>query len=136
MVAIISWCIVEPHINVVLIEDAVEAHYATIRFSATFIADVRAHIAEAIGEEEAAARLLQQQLTTVLQALDTREENLIDLAADGTAPQTKIKAKLREIERQRRRLTERLNQTNEDLSDSARLIEVCLKLLENPRELY
>lgn len=29
-----------PHINVILIEDAVAAHYATIRFSATFIADV------------------------------------------------------------------------------------------------
>lgn len=43
---------------------------------------------------------------------------------------------MREIQRQRRHLTERLNETNEDLSDSARLIEVCLKLLENPRELY
>lgn len=35
-----------PHINVALVEDAVEAHYATIRFSAQFIADVRAHIAD------------------------------------------------------------------------------------------
>ncbi len=125
-----------PHINVLLVEDAVEAHYATIRFSRTFVADVRAHIGEVIGEEEAAARLLHQQLTNELRALDAREDNLIDLAADGTIPQAKIKAKLREIERQRHRLTERLNASNDDLSDSARLIEACLKLLENPRELY
>jgi hypothetical protein len=101
-----------PHINVLLIEDAIEAHYARLRF----IADVRAHIAEAIGEE-AATRLLHQQLTNELRTLDTREDNL-DLAADST-PQAKIKAKLHEVESQRRRLTERLNDTNDDLSDSA-----------------
>lgn len=125
-----------PHINVALIEDAVEAHYATIRFSVQFIADVRAHIAQVLDEQEAAERLLQQQLTTELRALDTREENLIELAADATLPQPKIKAKLREIAGQRRRLTERLATTTENLSDSARLIEAGLKLLENPQELY
>lgn len=125
-----------PHINVIRIEEAVEAHYASLRFSPGFITDVRAHIAESINAEEASARLLHKQLTTELQGLDAREENLIDLAADGTLPQAKIKARLRDIERQRRHLAERLGQTNEDLSDSARLIDACLKLLENPQELY
>jgi site-specific DNA recombinase len=94
-----------PHINVALIEDVVETHYATIRFSAHFIAEVRAHIAQVIDEQEAAERLLHEQLTTELRALDTREENLIELAADATIRQPKIKAKLREITGQRRRLT-------------------------------
>jgi site-specific DNA recombinase len=125
-----------PHINVVLIEEAVEQHYARIRFSPEFIADVRTHMAETLGEEEAASRLLRQQLTTELQGLDAREENLIDLAADGTVPQAKIKVKLREIERQRQHLKERLKETTQDLSEGARLIEACLKLLENPQELY
>lgn len=125
-----------PYINVLHVEEAVEAHYATVRFSPQFIADIRSHIADAIGEEATAIRLLHQQLTTELQALDTREENLIELAADGTVPPAKIKTKLREIERQRRHLTERLSNTNEDLSGAARLIEACLKLLENPQELY
>ncbi len=41
-----------PHINVALVEDAVEAHYATVRFSPQFIAEVRAHIAASvIGEQ-------------------------------------------------------------------------------------
>lgn len=80
-----------PHINVALVEDAVEAHYATIRFSAQFIVDVRAHIAHVIDEQEAAERLLNKQLITELRALDTREENLIELAADATIPQPKIK---------------------------------------------
>jgi site-specific DNA recombinase len=125
-----------PHINVAIVEDAVEAHYATIRFSARFVADVRAHVARVIGEQEAAERLLHEQLTNELQALDAREENLIELAADSDIPQLKIKAKLREIASQRRRLTERLATTTQNLSDSARLIEIGLKLLENPQELY
>ncbi len=52
------------------------------------------------------------------------------------SPQIKIKEKLRDIERQRRHLSERLTETNDDLSDSARLIEACLKLLENLQALY
>ena len=74
--------------------------------------------------------------TTQLRSLDAKEENLIDLAADGTLPQTKIKQKLRDIEYQRRHLTERLTSTNDELSYSARLIELCLTLLENPQQLY
>ncbi|MFD5089122.1 recombinase family protein [Amycolatopsis thailandensis] len=125
-----------PHINVALIEDAVENHYATIRFSAQFVATVRAEVARAIDEQEASERLLHKQLTAEMKALDTREENLIELAADSTIGQDKIKTKLREIARQRRRLEERLTTTTENLSDSARLIEAALTLLENPQELY
>jgi hypothetical protein len=51
-------------------------------------------------------------------------------------PQGKIKEKLRDIGRQRQRLTERLDETTEDLSEAARLVELCLTLLENPQRLY
>ncbi|OBA44386.1 resolvase, partial [Nocardia sp. 852002-20019_SCH5090214] len=125
-----------PYINVALVEDAVEAHYATVRFSAEFIAEVRAHVTTVINERDAAERLLHKQLTTELQALDTREDNLIELAADATAPQLKIKTKLQEIARDRQRLTQRLTTTTENLSDSAKLIDIALELLENPQQLY
>jgi site-specific DNA recombinase len=125
-----------PHVNVALIEDAVEKHYDRIRFAPGFIAEVRAHLAQTLESEQAAVQLLHKQLKAELRALDTREDNLIDLAADGGLPQGKIKAKLREIERQRERLTERLGKTSDDLSEAAKLIQVCLKLLETPRALY
>jgi site-specific DNA recombinase len=125
-----------PHVNVIRIEDAVEDHYATIRFSPEFIADVRTHLGQTLADQETATRLLKQQLTTQLHGLDAKEDNLIDLAADGTLPQAKIKQKLREIERERKHLTERLQATAEDLTDNARLIEACLTLLTNPQELY
>jgi site-specific DNA recombinase len=125
-----------PHIGIAYIEEAVEQHYARVRFSAGFIADVRAHLEEAIGNEEASARLLHQQLTTELRSLDGREENLLDLTADGALAQAKIKAKLYDIERQRQHLSAHLNEATDDLSEAARLIGTCLTLLENPQELY
>ena len=125
-----------PHVNAELVEDAIERHYATIRFSQAFISDVRTQIDTVISEQEKSARLLHQQLSTQLAELDTQEENLIDLAADGTLPQTKVKAKLRDIERQRRHLNQRLDTASADLTDAARLIDVSLKLLERPEELY
>ncbi|GAA2038917.1 recombinase family protein [Nocardiopsis rhodophaea] len=125
-----------PHIHVGRLEEAVERHYATIRFRPAFVNEMRAHLDETVGEEQLAATLLKQQLTAELKSLDDQEENLLDLAADGTLPQAKIKARLRKIEQRRASIGERLGRTNEDLSQAARLIEVCLKLLENPQELY
>lgn len=125
-----------PHVHIDLVEDAVERHYASIRFTPAFIDDVRSQVDTVIREQEKSARLLHKQLSGQLAELDTQEENLIDLAADGTLPQTKVKAKLRDIERQRKHLTGRLDTASADLTDSARLIEASLQLLENPHELY
>ena len=125
-----------PHVNVIRVEDAVEDHYATVRFSPDFIDDVRRHIREALADQESAARLLKRQLTTQLHGLDAKESNLLDLAADATLPVLKIKQKLRDIQTEREHLTERLQTTNDDLSDGARLIEACLTLLTEPQDLY
>ncbi len=125
-----------PHVNVLRIEDAVENHYATVQFGEEFVEEVREVVAEALADQEAASRLLKRQLTTQLHSLDAKESNLLDLAADDSLPQLKIRQKLREIQREREHLTERLTAVQDDLSDSARLIEACLKLLSNPQELY
>jgi DNA invertase Pin-like site-specific DNA recombinase len=125
-----------PHVHAYQVEEAIERHYAHMRFRPEFIADVGAHIDTVINEQEAAGRLLHKQISGQLKELDTKEENLIDLAADGTLPQTKVKAKLRDIATERRRLTERLNTASADLTDSAQLIQAALKLLEAPEELY
>ncbi|TMQ91749.1 hypothetical protein ETD83_29460 [Actinomadura soli] len=125
-----------PHINVARLEDAVEEHYARIRFAPAFMAEVRGYLAEAIGKSEASARLLHQQLTSELTALDAKEENLLDLAADGEMPQGRIKLKLREIEARRRKLQSRLSDTSTELSDAARLVDLALTLLEDPQALY
>lgn len=80
-----------PYTQAARIERAVEDHYATIRFTPEFAATVREHVATALADQNAAARLLKQQLTTELHRLDVQESNLIELAADGDIPRARVK---------------------------------------------
>jgi site-specific DNA recombinase len=125
-----------PYLQVARVEAAVEAHYATIRFDETFIAETGEYVTQAVAAKDASARLLHEQLTAQLKALDVKESNLIDLAADGSLPQGKIRAKLHDITLQRDRLTARLCETTQDLSEAAALVELCLELLRDPQGLY
>lgn len=125
-----------PYIPLGKVEEAVEAHYATVRFTPEFTKTMRADLTAMVDEQQAATKLLNAQLTKQLRELDTKETNLIDLAADGTLPQGKIRARLHEITRQRKRLTERLADTDQDLGLAGEIIEACLRLLEDPQALY
>jgi len=82
------------------------------------------------------AELVNECMAVLCCLLYTKEENLIDLAADSTLPQTKVKETLRDIARERRHLQGRLDTTNADLTDSAQLIDASLALLEQPDKLY
>ncbi|EGX61357.1 Resolvase domain-containing protein [Streptomyces zinciresistens K42] len=99
-------------------------------------ATMRSELAALVDEQQTTTKLLQAQLTKQLRALDTKENNLIELAADGSLPQAKIKAKLQKITKQRDRLTTRLHDVDEDLSTAAEIIEACLQLLQDPLALY
>ncbi|WP_427925507.1 hypothetical protein [Streptomyces sp. cg40] len=125
-----------PYVPIEQAEDAVEDHYATVRFTPEFITTMRTELTAMVDEQQTTTRLLQVQLTKQLRTLDTKENNLIDLAADGDLPQDKIKARLREITKQRDRLTDRLHDVDDSLSTGAATIEACLQLLQDPQALY
>ncbi|MER6626797.1 recombinase family protein [Streptomyces sp. NPDC000987] len=125
-----------PYVPVGKVEEAVEDHYAHLRFTSEFTSAMRADLADMLDEQQTTTKLLNVQLTKQLRELDTKETNLIDLAADGTLPQEKIRARLRDITRQRDRLTARLQDTDQDLSVTVEITEACLQLLEDPQALY
>ncbi|UVY83221.1 hypothetical protein NLU66_13510 [Brachybacterium sp. NBEC-018] len=64
--------------------------------------------------------------------LSTKEEGLLDLAGDDTMPQQRI----RDIAREREKLTEQLNKVDADLSRGRTYLEAYLELLKSPYELY
>ena len=125
-----------PYVPLDRVEEAIEEHYATVGFAPEFIATVRAELTALVGDQQQTAKLLHGQITKQLAALDVKETNLIDLAADGTLPTAKIRTKLHQITMERERLTARLNTTDQDLATTAELIETCLKLLDDPQALY
>ncbi len=125
-----------PYSNVDRVEEAIEDHYKTIRFTPAFITAMRSGMESALSDTEAAQRLLRKQLEDQLINLDTKEENLLDLASDGTLPQGKIRARLADIGRQREKLRTELTTVADDLSEGAEFLQANLRLLEDPHALY
>ena len=118
------------------VEDAVVEFYGTLRFPTDMADDLRQVMHETLDEEERTCKLVHQQLTAQLARLDTQEENLLDLVANGGESSSKIKQRLNVIQRERSQVAQQLEQTGERLAIGAALIEDALKLLHDPQGLY
>lgn len=125
-----------PYSSMDRIEQAIEDHYKTITFQPEFIAALRTRLEAALADQAGAQRALRQDIDAQLARLVTKEENLLDLAADGDMDTTRVRGRLREITRQRRELEDRLATIVDDLTPGARYLEAHLALLEKPHELY
>ncbi|HEY1831338.1 MAG TPA: recombinase family protein [Acidimicrobiales bacterium] len=125
-----------PYIEGDALEAAVLDYYGSLRLPSEVIQGVRDLMQEMLAEEKAAAKLLHEQLAKEMMRLDTQEENLVDLVADGNLSSTKVKQRLSLIQRQRSTVQERLKGTVKELSAGVALVEDGLKLLEDPQGLY
>jgi site-specific DNA recombinase len=119
-----------------VVEDTIVDHYATIVFPADAAEQLRDLMSETLADEEQSTKLLHRQLTAELLRLDTKEENLLDLVADGELSSSKIKKRLSEISHQRSRVQAQLEQSDERLLSGARLIESALALLASAQDVY
>ena len=118
------------------IEQAVERYWASLRLSPELVERIRAGIQRTIDHDQKAARELHAHLTEELQRLDVKQENLLDLAADGDMPKETIRKRLNDIATARKRLTERQERTEHKLAAVLNYIDAAIDLLENPGELY
>ncbi|CAM4364883.1 recombinase family protein [Nocardia ninae] len=125
-----------PYLNVDRVEEAVVEYYKKIAFSPEFIAAMQAALEAMLNETEVTQRLYRKQLQDRLKDLETRETNLIELAADGELPQAKIRSKLTEIAREREVVQAELGKVQLDLSACAEFLTNCLELLRDPYRLY
>ncbi len=71
-----------------------------------------------------------------LKQMEEQEDNLIDLAADGSLPQAKIRARLHAIQAERARIEAKLTNTSEQLTVGAAILSDALELAEDPHGLY
>jgi DNA invertase Pin-like site-specific DNA recombinase len=118
------------------LEDAVVEFYGTLRFPTDMADNLRQVMRETLDEEERTCKLVHQQLSAQLARLDTQEENLLDLVANGGESSAKVKQRLNVIQRERSQVAQQLEQTGERLAIGAALIEDALKLLHDPQGLY
>ncbi len=125
-----------PYSSVDRVEAAIEEHYKTIRFRPEFVAVMREAIEATLADSSAAQRLLRKQLEGQLTTLETKEENLLDLAADGELPQDKIRARIADINRQRATIQRELDTVVNNLDEGAEHLSANLALLDDPHTLY
>lgn len=86
------------------VEDAVAEHYRALRLPSDFAVETRARLEEVLADEQSATREMYTNLNRQLEELDKQEYRLVDLLADGSMPQAKIRMKLIETKSQRTRL--------------------------------
>jgi DNA invertase Pin-like site-specific DNA recombinase len=125
-----------PYSNLDLVEAAVEDHYKTLRFTPGFISSLRTVLRQTLTDSASATRLVRQDLHKQLKKLDVKEDNLIDMAATGDLAKEKIQQRLRDIDRERRQVQERLDTVIDDLPSAERYLDLCIQLLEDPYRLY
>ncbi len=124
------------YLGVDAVEDAVVRHYSQVGFAPGFAATVREVLNETLGDQARVSKLLKHRLSVQHAKLDRQEENLLDLAAEGSMPKDKLRARLLKIQRDKENIEEQLDRVADTLEVGAALIESALTLLEHPQELY
>lgn len=117
-------------------EQAVEQHYATIKLDSDFIATVRAGVDDAASSHCELDAELRDQFSKRLDALDSKENYLLDLAAEEGWPKDKLRSKIAAIRTERKTITDRLNHANRQLEIGRDLLHQALDLLANPHAMY
>jgi site-specific DNA recombinase len=116
-------------------EDVADYHYR-VALPETFLAEVTTLVEACLAEEQASVRQLHAALQKKLTALDAQEERLIDLAADGTLPQAKIRTRLNKLLADRLRLTQDLADSSRQVRLGADAILAAIELLRDVPKLY
>lgn len=98
----------QPYVPLLQVEDLVEAHYATVRLNAEFIAKVRQQLDDTMNSELKSIAALKRQLTARLATLDAKEEKYLDLVGEPDRPQDKLRKELGAIATERAEINEQL----------------------------
>jgi hypothetical protein len=80
-----------PYLPVAQVEQGIERDYLALQLSQDFLDSCQRMLTDSMAEQKESVQFLHDTLRKQLAKLDIQEERLIDLAADGTLPRTKIK---------------------------------------------
>ncbi len=120
--------------------EQIEVHLARVvgdeRLTTEAIEDMKALVSETIDDLLAVDRDTKAQLHRQLQKLEAQEERLIDLAADGALPLSKIRTKIEQTTLQKEAVKEQLHLTTDRLKYGAEKALAYLELLREPETLY
>jgi site-specific DNA recombinase len=120
--------------------EQIEAHLTRVvageRLTIEAIEGLKSLVTTTIDDLLGAERDAKAQLQKQLRKLEAQEERLIELAADGTLPISKIRSKIEQTTMQKEAIKEKLAVTSERLKYGAEKAIAYLDLLRDPGDLY
>ncbi len=125
-----------PYMQIERVEEAIERYWYRLTLNNAFLEGARRGLKRTIEGDQAATRSLHTQLTANLRKLDQQQENLVDLAADGTLPRDVVQRRMNGITKSRAAMTARLENTEKKLTAVLEYIDAALSILERPGDLY
>lgn len=125
-----------PHLPAALVEKAIIAHYATLRLPPDFASDLNTLLESVLSDQQGTIHASHANLKAHIVDLDQREERLLDLAADGTLSQTKIKIRLHQIRTDRATAEKALSSVAAELAAGTGVLHEALDILTNPQAMY
>lgn len=125
-----------PHLPAETVEEAILDHYRTLQLPTDFATTTRRLLEQVVSDEQNTTRELHANLNRQMKELDQSENRLVDLLADGSMPQAKVRMKLIEIKAQRNRIEAALTNTSEELSVGTTVLRHALDLIADPYSLY
>jgi len=125
-----------PHLPAWQLEEAIERSYQHLWLSKDFLDDLTAKVEATLADEQRMTQELEANLRAELARLDTREEHLLDLAADASLPTSRLKQRLRDLALERERIHQSLANTSSELAAGAAVLRDAIQLVRDPYRLY
>ena len=125
-----------PYVPADVAERLVLRHYEGVALPDGFASQVSALLESTLADENRSGALLRAQLSERLSALAVQEENLLDLAADGSLPQDKIRQRLHALSDERERVSVSLTQASGGLTAGAVVLRLALDVVPDLSVLY
>lgn len=125
-----------PHLPADRVEDAIVDHYSTLGLPASFVAEVRTLLEDAVADEQRSVTEVHAALNRKIKELDSKEDRLLDLLADDGIPQAKVKAKLPKIQADRAAAEAGLANAAAEIAVGAGVLLEALDLVSHPDTFY
>ncbi len=103
---------------------------------AQFVTDLKEGIERALASSHRTELELKAAITKQLEVLRSKEQNLIDLAADGVLERAQIRERLGDLALERQRLEERRNGREGDFEHVLQFLRSAVELLDEVHGLY
>lgn len=125
-----------PYVPAYVVEDRVVDAYDALKLEPLFESDIRARLTKSLEGEQQDIKATYAALQNQLTEIEKKESRIVDLAADGTLPASKIREKLYELASQKNRIEDSLANIESQIAAGGKLLSTALDQIADTKRYY